>query len=313
FLGEIMKLGFRRHGKQFFFYTACLRGRPKILSQLKEGVKWPLLSACGEAVKATMLDFHQKNHALTLSDYVIMPDHVHFLLIVDFDLDPQFDPLGFIYRWRTCAAQAIIAVVRGISPDRLWERSFWISLAWYSEQRKAIRHYIRNNPARALWKANHPDRFCVIQHVRHPALDADNPWSAMGDLTLIASPFRFPVRLTRRLTIKEQEAALGEAMTRAQTGMIPISGFISPAEHELEYRLRNEPTARWIKALPHGLAAGYDPSVEDSRALAEGRLLLLSSFSPSVPASPITRSNCELMNERILSLCGEAVEPICTS
>ena len=320
-----MKLGFRRHGKQFFFYTACLRGRPKILSQLKEGVKWPLLSACGEAVKETMLDFHRKNHAMTLSDYVIMPDHVHFLLIVNFDLDPQFDPLVFIYRWRICAAQAIIERVReispdrlsfegvrGISPDRLWERSFWISLAWYSEQRRAIRHYIRNNPARALWKANHPDRFCVIQHVRHPALDADISWSAMGDLTLIASPFRFPVRLTRRLTIKEQEAALDEAMTRAQNGMIPISGFISPAEHELESRLRNEPTARWIKALPHGLANGYDPSVEDSRALAEGRLLLLSSFPPIVPVSPITRSNCELMNIRILPLCGEAVEPICT-
>lgn len=318
-----MKLRFHRHGKQFFFYTACLRGRPKILSQLKEGVKWPLLSVCGEAVKETMLDFHRKNPALTLSDYVIMPEHVHFLLIVNFDLDPQFDPLDFIHRWRSCAAQAIIEGVRGtprpfegvrgISPDRLWERSFWISLAWYAEQRKAIRHYIRNNPARALWKAKHPDRFCVMPNVLHPALSSEMTWSAMGDLTLIASPFRFPVRLTRWLPVEAQEQELSEALERARCGMIPVCGFISPAEHELERRLREESTARWIKMIPHGLKPGYDPSVEDSRALAAGRMLLLSSFSPEIPPKPISRENCERMNRQILALCGEAVEPICTS
>ena len=88
--------------------------------------------------------------------------------------------------------------------------------------------------------------------------------------------------------------------------------LFSPAEHELERRLRAEPAARWIKAVPHGLRQGYDPSLEDSRALAAGRLLLLSSFSPEVPVSPISRANCEAMNSRILRLCGEAAEPVLT-
>ena len=55
-------------------------------------------------------------------------------------------------------------------------------------------------------------------------------------------------------------------------------GFLSPAEKELQRRLRVEPRARWIKMVPHGLPPRYDPSVEDSRAFAEGRLLVLSSF-----------------------------------
>ncbi len=334
-----MKLGFHRHGKQFFFYTACLEGRPQMLSRLEEGAKWPLLSPVGEGVKAALLAVHGQNPALTMSDFVIMPDHVHFFLIVDFDRDPAFDPISFIHEWMAAAAEAgqraggpapepppLMGAGRllpgrstpggsggGKPPGRLvWEKGFWISLAWYAPQRKAIRLYIRNNPARALWKRAHPDRFRVMAGIRHSSLDPALRWSAMGDATLIASPFRFPVRLTRHRDIEGQKEQLDEAMERARRGMVPVCGFISPAEHELERRLRAEPSARWIKAVPHGLRPGYDPSVEDSRALAGGRLLLLSSFAPDVPVSPISRDNCNLMNERILALCGEAADPIQT-
>ena len=116
--------------------------------------------------------------------------------------------------------------------------------------------------------------FIVMPHIRHSALDPALPWSALGDPTLLASPFRFPVRLTRKLPVEAQETALSEAVERARRGMIPVCGFISPAEHELERRLRAEKDARYIKAVPHGLRSGYDPSLEDSRAIADGSLRL---------------------------------------
>ena len=65
--------------------------------------------------------------------------------------------------------------------------------------------------------------------------------------------------------------------------------------------------------IASALPLRYDPSVEDSRAFAEGRLLVLSSFPPEIPISPISRENCNLMNTRILRLCGPAAEPINTS
>ncbi len=295
-----MHLQFHHHGKQFFFFTACLQGRPQVLSTLVEGEKRPLLTPLGEAVKAVLIGTHGRNPALTMSDYVIMPDHVHFLLIADYDRDPTSAPITFMHEWRELAAPLV------------WERGYWISLAWYAEQRKAIRAYIRGNPARALWKRAHLDRFALHQRLRHASLDPALPWSGVGDLTLIASPFRFAVRLTRHREVAEQEAAIAEAVERAQRGMIPVCGFISPAERELQRRLRAEPTARWIKTVPHGLRPGYDPSLEDSRAIANGQLLILSSFPPDVPGDSITRANCELMNSRILALCGAAAEPIQT-
>ncbi len=329
-----MKLHFRHHGKQFFFFTACLEGRPQVLSRLVEGEKRPILTPAGEAVQAVLLATHAKNPALTMSEYVIMPDHVHFLLIADYDRDPAFDPISFLHAWRELCSQKVGEVPSpdpstgapspapsapkqgsgGTAPDHLvWERGYWITLAWYAEQRKAIRAYIRGNPARALWKRAHPDRFALHRRLRHASLDPALPWSAVGDLTLLASPFRFAVRLTRHQEVAEQEAAIAEAVERAQRGMIPVCGFLSPAERELQRRLRAEPTARWIKTVPHGLRPGYDPSLEDSRAIAGGQLLILSSFPPEVPDSPILRPNCELMNSRILALCGAAAEPIVTT
>lgn len=83
-----MHLHFAHHGLQFFFFTICVRGRRAVLSRLVEGAKRPALSRAGECVKALWRAVHGLNPALTASDYVIMPDHVHLLLIVDYEKDP---------------------------------------------------------------------------------------------------------------------------------------------------------------------------------------------------------------------------------
>ena len=328
-----MKMHLSGRGRAFFFFTFCVEGRRPLLSRLVEGPKkkgfqegglrsldgggnetaHAELLPLGEEVLKRLLTVHEGNPALTLSNRVIMPDHVHFLLIVDYDRDPAFDPIDFAHWFQRGNGRysASSGGARGLPPVT-WEKGFWLTLSLTSRQLAAIRRYIRGNPARALWKLAHPDRFRVLPGIRHASLDPAFRWSAMGDPTLLASPFRFPVRLTRRLPVEAQEEALAEAINRARLGMVPVCGFISPAEHELERRLRAEASARWIKAVPHGLRQGYDPSHEDSRALAEGRLLLLSSFAPEVPVSPISRANCEAMNSRILRLCGEAAAPVLT-
>ena len=139
-------------------------------------------------------------------------------------------------------------------------------------------------------------------------LDPALPWSGCGDLTLLASPFLFPVRLTRRIPVSEQESAISEIIEKAVHGMIPVSGFLSPAEKEVLLRLQLTPHARWIKSVAHGLPPRFDPTVEDSRHLAAGRELILSSFPAEVPMFPVNRENCEHMNARIVALCAAAAE-----
>ena len=90
-----MNLAFSHTGKRFFFITLALEGRPEVLSELVGEQSRPKLTSLGEIVKAAFVVVHKVWPAATLSDFVIMPDHLHFILIVDYEVSPDFNPLFF--------------------------------------------------------------------------------------------------------------------------------------------------------------------------------------------------------------------------
>ena len=390
---------FHHAGRQFFFITIAIerQGTPQEgLSRLVDERSRPALLPCGEIVKALLVAMHRCFPCATISDFVIMPDHVHFLLIVDYSQDSTFSPLWATHRLMD-AAEILWALERGTdggsAPEPLeadaalskaitlarqnfgqlivgnhavlplqqkapaqqglqsnptsqgfggavamqshpagvrglqapvpsqaaavpahggamrWNRRCFIELSFDARQLKAIRRYIRLNPARALWKARHPDRFIRFANIRHPVLDPARRWDAMGNLTLLASPFLHHVRLTMRKTAEEHAAEIDGIMERAVRGLVPVSGFISPGEKELLRRLKAEPQARFIKTVPFSLPPRYDPSAEDSRELAADRLLILSGFPQGTPDSRENlRARCNIMNSLAAALCSKAAE-----
>jgi len=415
---------FLHRGRQFFFITLALeRGMDggatpeppprEALSRLVDEKSRPALLPCGEVVKAVLLALHGAFPCATVSDFVIMPDHVHFLLIVDYSQNPAFSPLWASHRlmdateilWAlrgertgalppnpqkeatpaaTIAQQAAAALgkaiemarrnqghlivgnqavlphqglegaaahnshapqggrgaqparaipmqgVRGAQPARAipmqgvrgaqppvpspiaaprWNRRCYIELSFDARQLKAIRRYIRLNPARALWKARHPDRFIRFANIRHAVLDPARRWDAMGNLTLLGSPFLYHVRLTMRKTAEEHAPEIAAIMARTRRGLVPVSGFISHGEKELLRQLKAEPLARFIKTVPFALPPRYDPSAEDSRELAADRLLILSGFPQGTPDSRENlRARCNIMNDLAAALCARAAE-----
>lgn len=375
-----MNLTFRHSGLQFFFITLTLEGRPPMLSRLVEGEAHPVLLPAGEVVQAYLRAFHAVYPAVTISDRVIMPDHVHFLMIVRYDQAPGFNPLWasfalmkaieaaeaqrnggdapappeaavhfaeILAHERATAAQierfmhqgltraealarlgalraqpTPLQGVRGAqSPVRSalrFDRRAYIELSFDARQLKAIRRYIQLNPARALWKHHHPDRFLRITNIRHAILDPAHVWSAMGNLTLLGSPFLVHARLTLKKSLAEHAPALAEFVEKARRGAVIVSGFISPGEVELLKRLKATPNARFVKMLPCALPPRYDPSAEDSRELAADRMLILSSFTNTTPhisaramrrdpaAAHLFRANCLAMNALAATLCEKA-------
>ncbi len=189
----------------------------------------------------------------------------------------------------------------------LFERSPYIELSFDSRQLKTIRRYIKLNPARALWKRRHPERFIRFTDLKHPILDSSRRWNAMGNPLLLSSPFLMHVRLTMKKTVEEHAAEINAIMEKARCGVIPVSGFISPGEKELFLRLKAEKRARFIKMVPFALPPRYDPSAEDSRELAADRLLILSGFPPDTPdARESLRARCLAMNDMAAALCAKA-------
>lgn len=375
-----MNLTFRHSGLQFFFITLTLEGRPQILSRLIEGEARPVLLPAGEVVQAYLRAFHAVYPAVTISDRVIMPDHVHFLMIVRYDQAPGFNPLwasfalmkaieaaeakrnggdapappeaaahfaGILAHERATAArierfmhqgltraEALARLgalraqptppqgVRGAQPPvrsaLRFDRRAYIELSFDARQLKAIRRYIQLNPARAHWKHHHPDRFLRITNIRHAILDTAHVWSAMGNLTLLGSPFLVHARLTLKKSLAEHEPMIAELVEKARRGAVIVSGFISPGEVELLKRLKATPNARFVKMLPCALPPRYDPSAEDSRELAADRMLILSGFTNTTPhisaramrrdpaAAHLFRANCLVLNDLAAALCEEA-------
>jgi hypothetical protein len=309
-------MSFRHAGRQFFFVTLALENRPKILSRLDGERKRPVLLPHGETVKSLLVAMHAVFPCATVSDFVIMPDHVHFLLIADFATNPAFSPLWASHRLMDAAETAwsssggsgvspVLSPVQSTAPR--WERHPWLELSFDSRQLSAIRRYIRLNPARALWKADHPDRFIRFAGIRHRVLDPARRWDAMGNLALLASPFLEHVRLMLKKTAEEHAPAIEGILDRARRGAVPVCGFISPGEKELLRRLKAEPRARFVKTVPFALPPRYDPSAEDSRELAADRLLILSGFPQDTPDSATgLRARCLAMNDLAAALCEKA-------
>lgn len=324
-------------GRRFFFFTFVVEGRRKVLSCLERGAKRPALTALGERVKAVWAALHRIDAHFTASDFVIMPDHVHLLLVVNSDGEFRFNPLVFAHWfmaatsdggrcppippvdwWRFYPASQGIGGGEKEMPQPWagfggarapvacsfsWSPDFWVEISLDARQLAAIRRYIRMNPARYFWKLDNPDMFLRHTRFRHPILDPAFTWTACGDLTLLASPFLFLVRLTMKKTAAELEGEIAGHIERVKWGGIPVSGFLSAGEREFERRLKALPHSRWIKAVPYSLPARYDPSVEDSRYLAAHRELILSSFSEQEsPPFVVRRRLCLAMNERIAAM-----------
>ena len=422
-----MKLEYAKRGLQFFFVTLVVAERRQVLSSIAELEASGQIAAAGRAVRPALLPLgeivvaalraiHRVWPAVTISDYVVMPDHLHFLLIADYERDRGIAPLFIAHRLADAVerAQTLVeqrngrgfapnpgiashpsegpnpgrapnpsegpnpgrapnpgegpnpgraagalderrvefmagllreaaAAARETAPGELkverglrfgerrggagarapvrsvvFARDCYIELSFDSRQLKAVRRYIKLNPARAIWKARHPDLFICHRAIKSERFAAFAPrrFDAIGALPILGSPFLFHVRLTLKKTVAEHEAAIQEIVEKARHGMVPVSGFISPGEKEALRRLKAEPSARFLKLLPHALPARYDPSAEDSREIAAGRLVILSAFpdtpaigSPAMKRDPAAshrfRQNCLAMNDLAARLCAE--------
>ena len=354
-----MRLNFHHAGLQFFFVTLTLAERRPVLSRLVDEKSRPALLPPGETVKAALVALHGRFPAATVSDFVIMPDHVHFLLIVDYAKDPAFNPLWATHRLMDAVEEAWgeawkgrgqapepptgengVILGRGSGAPKPGEtfhgrgsgapkpgetfygrgsgapeppsfprfnRSCYLELSFDARQLKAIRHYIRLNPARTIWKLRHPERFARLANLRHFTLDPARRWDGMGNPTLLASPFLLHVRLTLRKTVEEHAEKIAAILEKARHGHIPVSGFISPGEKELLHRLKADPLCRFIKMVPYALPPRYDPSAEDSRELAADRLLILSGFPQGVANLETGfRARCLALNDMAARLCAAA-------
>ena len=97
---------------------------------------------CGKMVDEAIQNIPSAYSALSVDSYVIMPNHIHMLLVID------TDPNG-----RSMIAPTISTVVRlmksAVSKDvghSIWQRSFFDHVIRNEKDYQRIWEYIENNP-----------------------------------------------------------------------------------------------------------------------------------------------------------------------
>ena len=136
-----------------YFVTICTKNQREILGTVVVGdaalgVPFVKLSKHGEIVKIFIENISNTNRNVFVPQYVIMPNHVHLILIVEFE---NADGTPRAASPTKALIPKIINALKGLSSKKtgvsLWQRSYHDHIIRNEADYCRITEYIENNPA----------------------------------------------------------------------------------------------------------------------------------------------------------------------
>ena len=128
-----------------YFVTICTEGRRKILSNIVGEGLCALpeadLTPIGTEVEKAILHMETAYESVSVDSYVIMPNHVHLVLMLHPAGGHGGPPLHqIIGRFKSYTTH--------LYGGQLWQRSFYDHVIRNEEDLRSVREYIAHNPAR---------------------------------------------------------------------------------------------------------------------------------------------------------------------
>lgn len=215
--------------------------------------------------------------------YIIMPDHIHFVIFIEKDVDYHVGELINEFK-SNCTRQN--------SMQPIFEEDYNDRICWRSNQLDRMIKYVRDNPRRLLMRRLHPEYF----RSRHYVTIGGKNYEAYGNPILLSHPSIAAVRISSKYTPDRLAALLRlwEEVIR-QTGVL-VSPFISQAKRAV----RDKAIANGCSLIYFTKAAfgeKYKPQGELFDLCAQGRLLLISLGDEADSTPSITRREAMRMNE----------------
>jgi putative transposase len=133
-----------------YFVTLCTYGRAHLFGGIADGAV--LLNDAGTMVLDWWNALSDRFPCVLLNDYVLMPDHLHGIVVLQ-KFAGQPVALGTVIQWfKTMTTNAYI---RGVRNGRwqpfewhVWQRNYYERIVRSDEEMTRIRHYIDTNPQR---------------------------------------------------------------------------------------------------------------------------------------------------------------------
>ncbi|HEY0521753.1 MAG TPA: transposase [Stellaceae bacterium] len=124
-----------------YFVTVCVTGRRCLLGTVVDGRM--VVNDIGIMVERQWLDLPARFPALSLDAYVVMPNHLHGIVVIELGGPSLVSAVG--------AFKSLSSRLFQIASDQkhpLWQRSFHDHALRNEQALAALREYIVNNPAK---------------------------------------------------------------------------------------------------------------------------------------------------------------------
>lgn len=145
-----------------YFLTLCVQNKMQILSRIKvgdgspvpcekENMPYPLLTQYGRIVEAYICKISDSYPEISIENYVIMPNHIHILAVVDKGCFGTGDPSPTIEKamaWFKYQTTKEINGARKTPGQKVWQRSYHDHIIRGLQDYYEIMTYIDENPLR---------------------------------------------------------------------------------------------------------------------------------------------------------------------
>jgi REP element-mobilizing transposase RayT len=137
-----------------YFVTICQQNRLHLFGSVVDGHM--KLNAAGNMIVTYWHELRNKYAFATVEDFVVMPNHVHGIVIIHSDPRPEHNtPLAEVVKW--FKIMTTNGYIRGVNNSgwtafegKLWQRSYHDHIIRNENEYLTIRNYVRENPARWL-------------------------------------------------------------------------------------------------------------------------------------------------------------------
>lgn len=234
----------------------------------KEEIITPQLTKLGEYIESELLAIPEHCPKLDIPHYIIMPDHIHFILHVRSRLDKSIGK--YLAPFTKNCSQEYTKLGNLTSFTTLFH-PFDDRIIFNPEQLEKAIQYIKDNPRRYLIRRNYPDLF-----QRHLQLSIGSyEYAAYGNIFLLKSFRLIPIRIHRSWSEQQFRDYHSSSIKHINQGAIPISPAIHPAEKAI-IRDAIESGSSVILLRDLSFNERFKPQGVYFDLCAAGRLLLLS-------------------------------------
>ena len=248
-------------------------------------------SPMGAIIEQNLRLFGSLSENLRLLQYVIMPDHIHFLIHVTEQLDK---PLGLyigMFKVKTGHDYGKLAGVK----TTIFERDFYDCIVYPSRSLDAVYDYIRLNPYRLAVRRAYPEYFSRVNSL----VVGGRELQAYGNMLLLDNPFKEQDVVHRADSPEVRESNRRRWLYTAANGGVLVSPFISPDERGIREEAE-ELGGKCIVLTSEAFGERYKPHGHDFELCETGRLLIL-----SAPAGEktLSRATCLALNALAEAMC----------